>query len=91
MKRAFRLRYGVAMEVRPVLAGAYLIHDRPPADWSMRTHVVAVDVNGYEAPKTLCGRIDTDRLVDYFGVERAERPTCPTCLERASRAVVEAA
>lgn len=90
--RALRRRYGGARavlyptyEVRPVLAGAYRGQDI--GDRALLTHAVGIDADNRDAPKTLCGRILSERLSDenVGGV-----PSCPVCAERLARITVGA-
>lgn len=76
---------GVAMEVRGVLAGAY-VAGRQNTGTNL-THALVIDANDNSAAKSLCGRIAEDRLVDHYGAEYGTVPTCPHCLERAARTV----
>lgn len=67
-------------DVRAVLAGAYRGRQDERA---CVTHALEVD-----AERSLCGRIEADRLVDSHGGEPAGAvPSCATCAARLARAV----
>lgn len=70
-------------EIRGVLAGAYKGKDI--GDRALLTHAVGVDAAGRDAPTSLCGRIESDRLADAYGTDQALPPTCPLCADRLVR------
>lgn len=75
---------GAAIGVRAVLAGAYRGRGRGgERGGSNLTHAILVGPDGWEAAeRTVCGRIDADRLCD---VAESGAPTCPTCARRSAR------
>ena len=91
MSRTLRRRYGrararvyPAYHCRGVLAGAY--RGKRVSERALATHAVGVDAEGREAPKSLCSKIDSERLSDRGGGEPAgSTPSCSTCAERLER------
>jgi hypothetical protein len=82
--RPRRWPLGTAIQVRAVLAGAYVGRGRGGAKpGPCLTHAVRVDAEGCEVgEKTLCGRILVERLCDVW--ERGA-PSCPECARRVGR------